>query len=229
MLWYCHIVTIDGFWVDDWIYWILMLVAMNNYYSLSYSKGHCNYSTHRVFSIFTSHCLLAASSRGCSPSSGFLYSPRPQLWTTSPHYIASAQTTQKMPPPLLGVLSTTFMWHECVQLWFVAWLEGRLLENLTRIHTAYSVLCSPYVQGSSYLCWLVHGNWCTSGCKACTNFADESVCLMANNVWFEGKLLILWTTWWHFVSWWTVRFMSGNLFMICQQWAAAVSSISCLF
>jgi hypothetical protein len=29
----------------------------------------------------------------------------------------------------------------------------------------------------------LHGEWSTAGCKAHTNFADESVCLMANNVW----------------------------------------------
>jgi hypothetical protein len=125
--------------------------------------------------------------------------------------------------------STISMWHECVQLWFMAWLQGRLLENLTRMHTANRVLPLPYVQGSSDICWPVHGNWCTTGCEAFTNFADEWVSLMASNVWFEGKLLTLWTTWRHYVSWRTVEFRSWNLFMICQQWAAAVSSSSCLF
>jgi hypothetical protein len=39
----------------------------------------------------------------------------------------------------------------------------------------------------------------------------------------------LWTTWLHYVSRRAVRFMGGNLFMICQQWAVVASSISSLF
>jgi hypothetical protein len=43
------------------------------------------------------------------------------------------------------------------------------------------------IQRGSYLCWLVHGsalhsNWCTISCKADTDFADESMCLLADNI-----------------------------------------------
>jgi hypothetical protein len=36
---------------------------------------------------------------------------------------------------------------------------------------------------------VLHGGRCTACCKAHKNFADESVCLTANNVQNEGKFL----------------------------------------
>jgi hypothetical protein len=60
----------------------LTLVTANNYDSLTefiYCKDHCNYNKHKVFSVFTSLCLVVASNGGRQPSSGFLNSPRPQL------------------------------------------------------------------------------------------------------------------------------------------------------
>jgi hypothetical protein len=90
------------------------------------------------------------------------------------------------------------------------------------------------LQGGSYLCWPVHNsalqsNRFTTSRKAHTNLAHESVCLMANNVWNEEKLLTLWTAWRHYVSRWAVWFMHGNMFMICHWWVAVTSSISHLF
>jgi hypothetical protein len=54
------------------------------------------------------------------------------------------------------------------------------------------------VQEGSYICWPVygcalHGDRCTADCEAHANFANESVCLIADNVWNYGKLLTLWT------------------------------------
>jgi hypothetical protein len=43
------------------------------------------------------------------------------------------------------------------------------------------------------------------------------------------KLLTLWTVLQYHVSRRAVPLMRGNLFMICQQWAAVISSISNLF
>jgi hypothetical protein len=56
-------------------------VTTNNCYrTLSYtSKRHCNYSTHKAFSVFTIRCLVAVSNSGSSSSSGFPNCPRPQL------------------------------------------------------------------------------------------------------------------------------------------------------
>jgi hypothetical protein len=74
------IVTRDGGWNGNRIYWTLTLVATNNYDSLTEvhtPKITCNYST--IFSVFTSRCLVAASIGGRSPFSGFPNSPRPQL------------------------------------------------------------------------------------------------------------------------------------------------------
>jgi hypothetical protein len=40
----------------------------------------------------------------------------------------------------------------------------------------------------------------------------------------------MWTAWRHFFfSWRAVRFMRGNLFLVCHQWAAIISSVSILF
>jgi hypothetical protein len=44
-----------------------------------HSEVHCNYSTHKVFSVFTSCFLVAVSNGGHSPSSEFLNCPWPQL------------------------------------------------------------------------------------------------------------------------------------------------------
>jgi hypothetical protein len=80
---------------------------------------------------------------------------------------------------------------------------------------------------SPWLCaawWLVH-HWL----QGTYEFGDESVCLTANNIWNYGRSLTMWATWQYFVSWWAVCVIHGNLFMICQQWAAIISSISCLF
>jgi hypothetical protein len=41
--------------------------------------SHCNYSTHKVFSVFIGRCLTAASNGKRSPCSGFRNCPRPQL------------------------------------------------------------------------------------------------------------------------------------------------------
>jgi hypothetical protein len=43
------------------------------------------------------------------------------------------------------------------------------------------------IQGGSYLCCPVygpalHGDQCTSGCEAHTNFAEKIICLMADNM-----------------------------------------------
>jgi AraC-like DNA-binding protein len=39
----------------------------------------------------------------------------------------------------------------------------------------------------------------------------------------------LWTAWRHYVSLQALVFMRGNLFLICLQWAAVISSVSRLF
>jgi hypothetical protein len=52
---------------------------MWQFHWLTHSKHHCNYSTHTVFSVFTSRCLVEASNRGHSLSSGFLNCLQSQL------------------------------------------------------------------------------------------------------------------------------------------------------
>jgi hypothetical protein len=115
----------------------------------------------------------------------------------------------------------------------------QVVQNTNWIHTIGDIMCirncweTVIIQGSSYLCWPVegaalHGVWCTTRCEVHTNFVNESVRLMADNVWNEGKLVTnLWTAWQHYVSRHAVWFIHGNLFMICQQWVAVISSISC--
>jgi hypothetical protein len=38
------------------------------------------------------------------------------------------------------------------------------------------------VQGGFLFCWPLHGDRCTTGCEAHTNFADEAAYLTADNV-----------------------------------------------
>jgi hypothetical protein len=81
-LWYCHVIEWlqTGFRLVIGLIERLQNVTTNNYDSLTeftHSKG--NYNTQIVFSVFISRCLVAASSCGRSPSSGFPNCPRPQL------------------------------------------------------------------------------------------------------------------------------------------------------
>jgi hypothetical protein len=75
-------VIIDRIWTGNWIYWTFVernYKEVKQAHWFTYSKHHCHYSTHKVFSVFTSRCLVTASSGGRSPSSGFSSCPRPQL------------------------------------------------------------------------------------------------------------------------------------------------------
>jgi hypothetical protein len=77
-------VTINEVWIGNRIYWTLTLATANNYDShwVTHFKGHCNYSTHTVFSVFISRYLVAVFIDGSSPSSGFPNCPRPHLPTS---------------------------------------------------------------------------------------------------------------------------------------------------
>jgi hypothetical protein len=66
-------VTTDEVCIGNWIFWTLTLVTKNNYDSLTVTTAH------KVFSIVTSRCLVAAFNGGRSPSSGFPNCPRLQL------------------------------------------------------------------------------------------------------------------------------------------------------
>jgi hypothetical protein len=74
--------TIDWVWIGNWNYWTH---TESNYEWLRqsqwfiYFKDQCNYSTHKVVSVFNSRCLVAASNDGRSPSSWLRNCPRPQL------------------------------------------------------------------------------------------------------------------------------------------------------
>jgi hypothetical protein len=64
----------SGFWIDDRIYWTLLLQRVTTLYSPLLHR-HTSVHSH----VFTSRCLVAASNGGRSPSSGFPNCPQPQL------------------------------------------------------------------------------------------------------------------------------------------------------
>jgi hypothetical protein len=72
-------------WIGNWVYWTLTLVTTNN--SDSLTELHIPKITvtiaHKVFSVLTSHCLVAACNGERSPSSGFLNCFWPQLPASS--------------------------------------------------------------------------------------------------------------------------------------------------
>jgi hypothetical protein len=80
--WYCHVisVTIAKVRIGNWIY--LTLTEYNYKYTavwVIHSKEHSNFSKYKDFSVFMTHCLVAASNSRHSPSSGFSNCPRTQL------------------------------------------------------------------------------------------------------------------------------------------------------
>jgi hypothetical protein len=80
-------VTIDGFWIDDQIYWAFWYSAWLHFTIHSYT--HTSVHSH----VFTSHCLVVAFDDGHSPSSGFLKChPRLsyQLLTATAHNVCTA-------------------------------------------------------------------------------------------------------------------------------------------
>jgi hypothetical protein len=70
-------VIIDGVWIYDRIYWTRAELRQSHW--VSHSKGHCNNSTHKLLSVFTSRYLVAAIKCRRSPSSWFPNCLRPQL------------------------------------------------------------------------------------------------------------------------------------------------------
>jgi hypothetical protein len=99
---YCHVISvnIDGVWIGNQIHWTpTQLVTANNYDSLTelhIINVSCNYSTNKVFSGFTSRCLVAASNNWRSSSSGF---------PNYPH--ASATSFSHLTTETLNYFSTT--------------------------------------------------------------------------------------------------------------------------
>jgi hypothetical protein len=63
---------------------------------LTLSKHHCNYSTHKVFTVFISRCLVAASNCGHSPSSRFPNCSRPQLPATTELLVLGTDRTENV-------------------------------------------------------------------------------------------------------------------------------------
>jgi hypothetical protein len=75
------IVTRDRVWIGNRIYWTLTLVTTNHYGCLTelHTQKITVTTAHKVFSVFTSRCLVAAYKGERSSSSGFPNSLRPQL------------------------------------------------------------------------------------------------------------------------------------------------------
>jgi hypothetical protein len=92
----------DGVLIYNRIDWTLKQhVTTNNYDSLTelhIPKVTVTTAHIKNFSVFTRRCLVAASSGGCCPFSGFQNCPRPR-------FIASPRTARKTSLPLLRVLT----------------------------------------------------------------------------------------------------------------------------
>jgi hypothetical protein len=110
-------VTINEVWIGNRIYW--KLTDRNYKYlrqsdSVTHFKDHCNYSTYKVFTVFTNRCLVAASTADIplplgsqtvpSLSYQLLASHNCRSTNHYPCYIALAWTAQKTSLPLLHAL-----------------------------------------------------------------------------------------------------------------------------
>jgi hypothetical protein len=71
----------------------------------THSEDHCNYSTHKVFSVFTSCCLVVASNCGCSH---FSWVPELFWWLQLPaSYFSQLELSADSTTTVLPVLPIT--------------------------------------------------------------------------------------------------------------------------
>jgi hypothetical protein len=98
------------------IYWTLKLETTNNYGSLTelHTPKIAITTTHKVFSVFTSRCLLAASNGRRSSSSGFPNRPWPQL--TAPHFTQLQLSADSITDPRVRVTLLLVVYRQLVHL-----------------------------------------------------------------------------------------------------------------
>jgi hypothetical protein len=73
---FCHVlVTVDGIWIDIWIYWTLITCEYQQlwqYHPLVHSKFYCNYRTHKAVYVFIDRCHAAGPNNGYSSTSDIM-------------------------------------------------------------------------------------------------------------------------------------------------------------
>jgi hypothetical protein len=112
-------VTIDGFWIDDRIYWTLWYSEWLHFKLHCYTHAHTSVHSH----VFTSRCSVAASNSGRSASSGFPNYLRPLLQTS--HSYSSQRLN----------LSSSLMTD-----WLTDWLSQSLTNKLTELKSKLKLL-----------------------------------------------------------------------------------------
>jgi hypothetical protein len=75
-------------------------------------------------------------------------------------------------------------------LWENALYKAVILLSSENLKTIWTLKCHRiYIEDFYFVDWFhgsaLHGDWCIAVCEVHTNFANESACLTANNVWNE--------------------------------------------
>jgi hypothetical protein len=148
---------------------------------VTHSKNHCNNSKHKVFSVFTSLCSVAASNSGRSPSSGFPNFTMPQLLDSYSNRSQGLNRRSTLTPQL-GRSTDIASERTQQKIPFIFWCGWRGIKRSIAA-TLYAWRRTAWQQRFpqlSYFVWRHRGVRCSS--VACTIIFTMISCLLSRKI-----------------------------------------------